>query len=251
MDSLKIVFAGESWFTYSVHQKGFDTFETAEYSEGATGFLEMLSAHDHTVTYVPAHRVDPDFPSDLAALSQFDVTVLSDVGANTFLLPKRTFTGSEIGPNRLEVIREYVTAGGALLMIGGYMSFSGIGGRARYGASPIADVLPVALSDTDDRVEVPEGFVAAVTEPEHAALSGVPTPWPPLLGYNRFRAKDDSVTLVRRGEDPILVVGESGAGRTAAFASDLAPHWAPPEFVDWDGYSRLWLSLLAWLGRTT
>jgi len=182
MDSLKILFAGESWFTYSVHQKGFDTFETAEYSEGATGFLEMLSAHDHTVTYVPAHRVDPDFPSDVAALRQFDVTVLSDVGANTFLLPKRTFTGSEIGPNRLEVIREYVTAGGALLMIGGYMSFSGIGGRARYGASPIADVLPVALSDTDDRIEVPEGFIAAVTEPEHAALSGVPTPWPPWSG---------------------------------------------------------------------
>jgi uncharacterized membrane protein len=87
--------------------------------------------------------------------------------------------------------------------------------------------------------------------PDHMALSGVPTPWPPLLGYNRFRAKDDSATLVRRGEDPILVVGESGAGRTAAFASDLAPHWAPPEFVDWDGYSPLWLSLLAWLGRTT
>ena len=81
MDSLKILFAGESWFTYSVHQKGFDTFETAEYSEGAAAFLEMLSAHDHTVTYVPAHRVDPDFPSDLAALRQFDVTVLSDVGA--------------------------------------------------------------------------------------------------------------------------------------------------------------------------
>ena len=136
-------------------------------------------------------------------------------------------------------------------MIGGYMSFSGIGGRARYGTSPIADVLPVVLSDTDDRVEVPEGFVATVTATGHAALTDVPTPWPPLLGYNRFRAKDDSETLVRRGEDPILVVGGSGAGRTAAFASDLAPHWAPPEFVHWDGYSRLWLSLLAWLGGTT
>ena len=104
-------------------------------------------------------------------------------------------------------------------MIGGYMSFSGIGGRARYGTSPIADVLPVVLSDTDDRVEVPEGFVATVTATGHAALTDVPTPWPPLLGYNRFRAKDDSETLVRRGEDPILVVGGSGAGRTAAFAS--------------------------------
>lgn len=27
-----------------------------------------------------------------------------------------------------------------------------------------------------------------------------------------------------------------GGGRTAAFASDLAPHWAPQEFLDWPGY---------------
>jgi len=251
MDSLKILFAGESWFTYSVHQKGFDTFETAEYSEGATQFLEMLSANGHAVTYVPAHRVDPDFPADTASLSRFDVVVLSDVGSNTFLLPKRTFVGSETGPNRLSVIRDFVTAGGALLMIGGYMSFSGIGGRARYGASPLADVLPVVMSEGDDRIEVPEGFVATVAEPDHPALAGVPAEWPPLLGYNRFSSKDDGATLVRRDGDPILVVGESRKGRAAAFASDLAPHWAPPEFVEWEGYSRLWLSLLAWLGRGT
>lgn len=251
MDSLNILFAGESWFTYSVHQKGFDTFETSEYHEGATGFLEMLSAHGHAVTYVPAHKVDPDFPGDAASLGRFDVAILSDVGSNTFLLPKRTFAGSEIGPNRLVAIRDYVAGGGGLLMIGGYMSFSGIGGRARYGVSPLADVLPVVLSDADDRVEVPEGFAATVAAPDHPALAGVPADWPPLLGYNRFRSKDGSATLVRRDDDPILVVGGSGEGRAAAFASDLAPHWAPPEFVDWEGYSRLWLSLLAWLGRRT
>jgi uncharacterized membrane protein len=251
MDSLKILFAGESWFTYSVHQKGFDTFETAEYTEGATQFLEMLAGHGHEVTYVPAHKVDPDFPADPPSLARFDVVVLSDVGSNTFLLPKGTFSGSAIGPNRLEVIRKYVAGGGGLLMIGGYMSFSGIGGRARYGASPLADVLPVVMSEGDDRIEVPEGFVATVAQPGHPALAGVPGDWPHLLGYNRFSSKDDGTTLVRRDDDPILVVGGSGEGRTAAIASDLAPHWAPPEFVAWDGYSRLWLSLLAWLGRGT
>jgi uncharacterized membrane protein len=202
---------------------------------------------------VPSHRIDPDFPVEPAALRAFDVTVLSDVGANTFLLPPRTFTRSEVSPNRLEALRSYVGDGGALLMVGGYMSFSGIGGRAGYGASPLADVLPVELLASDDRVEVPEGFVAEVTPEgvDHPALTGVPAPWPPLLGYNRFTAKPGSTTLVRRehprGADPILVVGQSGQGRTAAFASDLAPHWAPPEFVDWPGYPRLWLSLLAWL----
>jgi uncharacterized membrane protein len=31
--------------------------------------------------------------------------------------------------------------------------------------------------------------------------------------------------------------------------SDLAPHWAPPEFVTWAGYGRLWRSLLGWLAK--
>ena len=247
--TLRVLFAGESWFTYSVTQKGFDSFETAEYSEGATHFLEMLRADGQDVTYVPAHRIDPDFPDDASALGAFDVVVISDVGANTFLLPQRTFARSEVSPNRLEAVRSHVAGGGSLLMVGGYMSFSGIGGRARYGASPLADVLPVDVLSTDDRVEVPEGFVAtvAVDAAKHPALAGVPAPWPPLLGYNRVTAKPGSVVLARRGDDPILVVGEYGRGRSAAFASDLAPHWAPPEFVAWPGYSRLWLSLLAWL----
>ena len=244
---LKILFAGESWFTYSVHQKGFDSFETAEYTEGATHFIEMLRADGHSVTYVPAHRIDPEFPDEIAAIRSFDVVVLSDVGANSFLLTKATFARSEATANRLEVLRSSIADGCGFLMIGGYMSFSGIGGRAGYGASPLADVLPVNLLATDDRVEVPEGFVATVADEQHPALRGVPSPWAPLLGYNRLVPKPDSTTLVQRNNDPILVVGEFGRGRTAAFASDLAPHWAPPEFVSWPGYARLWLSTLTWL----
>jgi len=136
-----------------------------------------------------------------------------------------------------------------MLMIGGYMSFSGIDGKARYGVSPLADVLPVKMLASDDRVEIPEGFLAEVTEKDHPALAGVPTGWPPLLGYNRVRTKPDATVLVVRGEDPILVVGSVGRGRAAAFMSDLAPHWAPPEFIGWPGYGLLWTSLLGWLAR--
>jgi uncharacterized membrane protein len=45
-----------------------------------------------------------------------------------------------------------------------------------------------------------------------------------------------------------LVVGEYGRGRTAAFASDCAPHWAPPEFVEWPDYAELWSSIILWAG---
>jgi uncharacterized membrane protein len=248
-EPISILLVGESWFTYSVHQKGFDTFETAEYTEGGAPFIGAVEGFGARVGYIPAHRVDADFPTDIDGLAGTDVVVLSDVGANTFLLGRATFGRSEIVPNRLEVLATWVRAGGALLMIGGYMSFSGIDGRARYGRSPLADVLPVRIADHDDRAEVPQGFVPTVVDAGHPALARVPHPWPRVLGYNRVTARDDASVLVAREADPILVVGAHGQGRAAAFTPDLAPHWAPPEFLEWPGYARLWESLLGWLAR--
>ena len=59
--------------------------------------------------------------------------------------------------------------------------------------------------------------------------------------------KDDAVVLASCGEHPLLVVGTYGAGRSAAFTSDIAPHWAPPEFLAWDGYAELFDRLVTWL----
>lgn len=248
--SLSILLVGESWFTWSLHQKGFDTFQTAEYTEGAEPFIAALTARGHQVRHIPAHLVDAQFPRTPAELAGTDVVVISDVGANTFLLTKQTFGQSRVVPNRLESLRDWVASGGGLLMVGGYMSFSGIDGKARYGRSPLAEALPVTLHDGDDRVEVPQGFAATVADPSHPALSGVEGEWPALLGYNRFAARDAATVLVRHGDDPILVVGEYERGRSAAFASDLSPHWAPPDFVSWEGYGALWDALTVWLTPT-
>jgi uncharacterized membrane protein len=250
MSDRKVLVVGESWFTYSVHQKGFDVFTTAEYVEGAGRFLSLLRDAGWSVDYVPSHEVPARSPRTAAEFAAFDVVVLSDVGSNTFLLTPETFSHSLVAPNRLEQLREYVKGGGALLMIGGYMSFSGIDGKARYGSSPIADVLPVLMQENDDRVELPQGFRATVRQTTHPAVARVPTRWPALLGYNRLVAKPDASVLVEAGDDPLLVVGSYGSGRTAAFASDLAPHWAPASFMDWEGYERLWLSLLSWLASS-
>jgi uncharacterized membrane protein len=244
---LSILLVGESWFTYTIHQKGFDAFQTAEYTEGAADFVARLRGAGHEVDYIPAHRVSHDFPAEAAGLRRFDVVLLSDVGSNTFLLSPETFGASRINPNRLEALREYVGDGGALLMIGGYMSFAGIDGKARYGSSPLAEVMPVEVLPVDDRVEVPEGFSAQVLAPHHPAIAGASPPWPPLPGYNRVLPREETDVLVERGGDPIVAVGSYGEGRAGVFTSDLAPHWAPPEFVTWSGYLPLWESLLGWL----
>jgi uncharacterized membrane protein len=247
---LKVLVVGESWIKHTVHLKGFDQFHTTEYEEGAGVFLSALADSGFTVTYIRAHEISSRFPKTSDSIDQFDVVVLSDVGSNSFLLCDETFLRSERTANRLRVLAEYVERGGGLVMVGGYMSVTGIDGRARFGMSPLKTVLPVNMLDHDDRIETPEGVIPSVEVPSHPVLGGTPPgQWPPLLGYNRVVAKPGSIVVAQCGGDPLLVVGSAGAGRVAAFTSDLAPHWAPPEFLSWPHYRQLWASIISWTGN--
>ncbi|OLT22874.1 cytoplasmic protein [Pseudonocardia sp. CNS-139] len=243
---MKVLVAGESWIKHTIHMKGFDQFHTTEYEEGAGVFLDAMAASGFALTYVRAHEISARFPRTAAELEAFDVVVLSDIGSNSFLLPDETFLRSERSTNRLAELAAWTRRGGGLVMIGGYMSFSGIDGRARYGMSPLAPVLPVRVLDHDDRMEVPEGLKPEVVAPGHPVLGGTPAEWPLLLGYNRVVAREGAEVVARAGTDPLLVVGEAEAGRAVAFTSDLAPHWAPPEFIGWPCYRQLWASILTW-----
>jgi len=244
--AISVLVVGESWIKHTVHLKGFDQFHTTEYEEGAGVFLAALAGADYEITYIRAHEISQRFPTTRADLDQFDVVILSDIGSNSFLLCDETFLRSEQTVNRLSLLADYVEDGGGLLMVGGYMSFAGIDGRARYHATPLASVLPVSMLDRDDRVEAPEGLVATFPTPDHPALGGTPPEWPILLGYNQLRAKKDATVIAACGDDALLVVGEVGKGRSVAFASDVAPHWAPPEFMSWPHYAKLWSSIVAW-----
>ena len=244
----KVLVAGESWVKHTVHMKGFDHFHSTEYEEGGTVFIDALTSAGIEIDYVRAHEISGRFPRDRDELAPYDAVILSDVGANSFLLTDETFLRSEVTSNRLAEIAAYVEAGGGLVMVGGYLSFTGIDGRARYSQTPLAEVLPVTMLDYDDRVEVPQGATPVVAAPGHPAIAGVGEGWPRLLGYNRLVAKEDATVVATVGDDPLLVVGEYGDGRTAAFASDCAPHWAPPEFVEWPDYAALWSSIVLWAG---
>jgi uncharacterized membrane protein len=245
---LRLLVVGESWIKHTVHLKGFDHFHTTNYEEGAGVFLSAMANAGFDVTYVRAHEVSTRFPKTRASLGSFDVVVLSDIGSNSFLLCDETFMRSERTSNRLTELADWVREGGGLVMVGGYMSFSGIDGRARYGMSPLASVLPVTMLDHDDRVEIPEGVVPKVAA-NHAVLTGIIGEWPILLGYNRVVAKSGSTVVAQCQDDPVLVVGSAGKGRAVAFTSDLAPHWAPPEFLDWPHYPKLWASIMTWVSN--
>lgn len=243
----RVLIAGESWMTASTHVKGVDSFTVHSYVEGVGPLRDALTAAGHGVEHLPAHHVPAAFPGDADALSAYDVVVLSDIGANSIQLAPAVIERSERGDDRLAALAAWVADGGALIMIGGYLSFTGFAAKAAFRQTPLAEVLPVEMLPDDDRVELPAGADPAVLDPGHAALGGAGEEWPYLLGYNRVRAKEDAATLATVNGDPLVVVGAHGRGRAAVFTSDCSPHWAPPAFCEqWPGYGRLFDGLVRW-----
>lgn len=243
----KALLLGESWTTHMIHQKGFDSFTTTEYVEGGKEYAEALRSDGWEVDHMPAHAIETAFPADLDALGAYDLVVISDVGANTFLLTRAVFNTSVSEPNRLGLLREYVLGGGGLLMVGGYLSFSGVDAKAGYAGSPIGDLLPVRVLEVDDRAEHPEGACVKVTRPDHPAVAPAGEDWPDLLGFNRTEPKGEAEVLAEVNGHPLVAVAEAGRGRTGVFTSDMSPHWAPPPFMEWTGYAPLWRALSAWV----
>lgn len=176
-----------------------------------------------------------------------------------------------------------VSEGAGLLMIGGWESFHGLGGD--WDGTALGNVLPVQIADEDDRMNCDQPVLVRRVA-DHSVLAGLP--WdsrPPVVGgFNRVLAKPDSKVLLEaqrftaRQHDgafsfepldrhPLLVVGSHGRGRTAAFMTDVAPHWVGP-LVDWGlprvtgqapnanaievggDYAKFLQQLLSWAGRT-
>ncbi len=158
------------------------------------------------------------------------------------------YLSSSFTPAQFEQLVARTRAGMGLLMIGGWESFTGLGGD--YHRTPLADLLPVAMQGTDDRVN---SYSPCLIRPEqpHPITADLPfaTHSAAINGYNRVQAKAGATTVlsVRRYQaalvekdfefstesvDPLLVVDEADAGRVACYTGDVAPHWAGG-FVDW------------------
>jgi hypothetical protein len=201
--------------------------------DSAAAYLAgMLALHGYGFDYVASETV-PD-------------TAILAIPRKLFILSD--FKSSLLDSNAQATILGQVRSGSGLLMIGGWESFCGLGGE--WSGTPVAEALPVVIAETDDRVNCDQVALLAVAT-EHPILAGLP--WgerPPAIGgFNRFMIKAPSellLSVVRHRAsrdaggfhfatdetDPLLVVGKYGLGRTAALATDLAPHWVGP-LVDW------------------
>jgi uncharacterized membrane protein len=244
---VKILVAGESWVKHIIHIKGFDTFTNSEYEEGIGWFREAMESMDINMDFIPNHDAPEKFPTTIEELKQYDVVFLSDIGSNTLLLSQKTFSASELAPNRLNLIKEYVSDGGGFAMVGGYMSFQGIDGKARYKDTEIEEILPVTMLPYDDRLEAPDGIHIEIVDKNHKILDGIPEKWPHFLGYNKLKIKPNARLIAQHNDNAFIAVSDYNKGRTLSFASDFAPHWGPKEFVNWEYYKTFWVNAVTWL----
>lgn len=245
--AVRVLLVGESVYKIHTHFKGFASYETGYATLSLEPFLSRFKGTDIEIDFMPNHEVSHLFPASLEAMQAYDVIVISDAPADSFLLHPDTLAG-EPYVNRLALISDYVKAGGGFAMIGGWMAYGGFHGKAHYAYSPLAQLLPVRIAPHDDRMETPEG-VWPVATAEHPILAGVGTDWPDFLGYNKVEQRGGTL-LLQFGEtgDPLLIVDEIGGGRVACFTSDILPHWGSPRFTAWDSYVPFWVQLFGWLG---
>jgi uncharacterized membrane protein len=253
MSKKNVLLVGESWVSAANHFKGWDSFSSVTFHLGAEPLVKVLKDSDFALTYMPAHEAANNFPFEMKDLASYDAMLISDIGANSLLLHPDTWLSGKTTPNRLKLIQQWCHEGGGLAMIGGYFSFQGIDGKARWRRTPVEAALPVECLPYDDRIEAPEGIYAEIVDPGHPIVAGLSTPWPALLGINEVVPKTGSHIIARlpaeQGGHPLLVTGTHGKGRTLAWTSDIGPHWLPTPFVEWAGYGTLWRQALGWLCR--
>jgi hypothetical protein len=233
--------------------------------EGAASYLAGILIHyGMPFDYVPSAESPP---ANFAA-EPYSAYVISD------------YPSPRLGDTGMSYIAQRVEQGAGVVMIGGWESFYGMLGE--YDESPLAAVLPVQMQSCDDRCNCAQPCLVEKTA-DHEIIAGLPWDQPPTIGgYNLLTAKPKAETLLnaarfsahrnggnfrfeRTGTAPLLVVGSYGAGRTAALATDVAPHWAGG-FVDWgdkrigqdlgggtievgNWYARFFRNLVAWAGK--
>jgi len=151
------------------------------------------------------------------------------------------------------IIERTQAQGMGLLMVGGWSSFYGGG----FQGSRIEKILPVKILSRDDRLNYSPGLRVLPVR-AHAVNEGLNFKLGPIIcGLNKCSPKPDAVQIMKaiplkfhssanvsadsKKSYPLLVLGEAGAGKSACFTSDFAPHWAGG-ILDW-GSKRIMIKI--------
>lgn len=216
----------------------------------------IAASADFELSFQWIERIDQgkNWPVDLGTAfdpDRFDIYILGDLDSQA------------LGAEQMTALRQRIDDGAGLLMLGGFHSFDAGG----YGGSPLADVLPVATAAdrrqafgqvADRQLHIDGPVKVQIVRPhpinQIAASGSQQASWDrlrPLKGANRLLGPKPipgvEVLLQSQAEEPLLVIGEFGSGRAAAFAGDSTWQWWRQG--ERETHQRFWRQVLLWLMR--
>jgi uncharacterized membrane protein len=147
--------------------------------QGAASYLGgIMLHHGLAFDYVPSNEPPP---ASFTA-TPYSLYVVSDYPAATF------------GPAAMSHVARCVGQGSGLAMLGGWESYYGRLGE--YHASPLAEVLPVVMQQSDDRRNSAQPCLVN-KKADHPILEGLPWDQPPGIGgFNAITPKPGAQTLL-------------------------------------------------------
>ncbi len=207
---------------------------------------------DLTTKWIPKDT-SGTWPEDLGDSFQpgkYDIYIIGDLDARA------------LGDSQLQGLANAVSSGAGLVTLGGFQAY-GAGG---YASSPLANVIPIEMDRSHRRsvdANRPENPIDQLAGPLPIRLArshpitdlGGEDPaliWqqlPPQEGANRFVgpkvAPGVQTLLESPNQEPLLVIGQYGRGRTAAIAFDSTYRWWRAKKSD--AHRRFWRQLVLWL----
>ena len=249
--TIKVLYCGDTQINMTTHSKGIDTWTFTYFSDTAKFLRDAIAETDDIeCTHIPNEKVIAECPASLEEFKRYDVVILSDCGYNNIVMQPGNTKPYRIpmGPNRPKALNEFVKQGGGLIMVGGWLSYSGLQGKGLYGGTAVEDVLPVRClpRGADDRIEVTEGFMFNIDDWKHPIVQNID--WEKkycLLGYNKTILREDAHQIASYDGDPMIAVREVGKGRSLSYLTDITPHWSG-DFQQHPDYKTLLLNLIRW-----
>ena len=177
-----------------------------------------------------------NFPVDYDLIMKYDAIAAANVNVDGLGLAGK------------EVLYDYLTHGGSLLVLGGKAAYGARGWRD----SKLADLLPVEVAQGKFDIEKIDDGNLALAE-AHRITDGLSVKDKPRVEFlHRARVKKGAEVLLTAGGKPFLVVWEYKGARIACvlgapYGEDEAG--AGPLFFSWDDWPKLMANTLLWLGR--
>ena len=171
-------------------------------------------------------------PPSPDAYRAFSLIVLSNVDAPA------------ISDKQLAVMRQFVEAGGGLVVLGGFWAF----GRGGYQGSPLEEMLPVTFEASGAIARAPEGL-ALRPAPSVTWLKDCDFSVRPCAFFvHELKPKPGAAVHVSAGDKPVLVSWTFGRGRVVACGLTVngqAPRGVLP-FWEWRDWTELLGQTMDW-----